>query len=124
MESRRVGDLRAAAFFASSLFFKSNDCRVSSADYLRHQEIEIDLRIGKRLCDRMSQPRLVIPLNEKSWNGGRLESKLVDGRLSVTEGHQIAHRVKDAILLNEPQIAEVLIHVEPAPETLTSSVHS
>ena len=40
----------------------------------------------------------------------------VDASISVKEGHDIAHRVKDEILLKIPQIADVLIHVEPDDE--------
>jgi cation diffusion facilitator family transporter len=38
----------------------------------------------------------------------------VDGQISVREGHQIAHQVKDAIRSRQPRIAEVLVHIEPA----------
>jgi cation diffusion facilitator family transporter len=38
---------------------------------------------------------------------------IVDGALSVREGHRIAHEVKDAILDAYPRIAEVLVHIEP-----------
>lgn len=38
---------------------------------------------------------------------------IVDGNLSVKEGHEIAHHVKDAIRNELPEIAEVLMHVEP-----------
>jgi cation diffusion facilitator family transporter len=40
----------------------------------------------------------------------------VDGGLSVREGHRIAHRLKDGLLAELPELADVLIHVEPAPE--------
>lgn len=40
----------------------------------------------------------------------------VDSQISVKKGHDIAHRVKDDILQNIPQIADVLIHVEPDDE--------
>ena len=40
----------------------------------------------------------------------------VDATISVKTGHDIAHRVKDDILENIPQIADVLIHVEPDDE--------
>src|SRR5437763_2356195 len=39
---------------------------------------------------------------------------LVDGSISVHEGHQLAHRVKDAIRATNPRIADVLVHIEPA----------
>ena len=38
----------------------------------------------------------------------------VDGNISVREGHQIAHAVKRAIQKNDPRIADVLVHIEPA----------
>jgi cation diffusion facilitator family transporter len=39
----------------------------------------------------------------------------VDGNISVHEGHEIAHRVKTAIQQNDSRIADVLVHIEPAP---------
>jgi cation diffusion facilitator family transporter len=38
---------------------------------------------------------------------------VVDGNLTVREGHAIAHRVEDSILEKIPRIAEVLVHAEP-----------
>ena len=37
----------------------------------------------------------------------------VNGNLSVEEGHDISHRVKDAIRENLPEVSDVLIHIEP-----------
>ncbi len=37
----------------------------------------------------------------------------VDGNLSVAQGHDIAHQVKDHLTKKNPLIANVLIHVEP-----------
>jgi cation diffusion facilitator family transporter len=37
----------------------------------------------------------------------------VDGDLPVREGHRIAHAVQDAILQENPRVAQVLVHVEP-----------
>ncbi|MDR6969049.1 cation diffusion facilitator family transporter [Flavobacterium arsenatis] len=37
----------------------------------------------------------------------------VDGNITVSEGHEIAHRLKDAIIKEIPEIADVLIHTEP-----------
>jgi cation diffusion facilitator family transporter len=38
----------------------------------------------------------------------------VNGSISVYEGHELAHRVKDAIRATDPRIADVLVHIEPA----------
>ncbi len=37
----------------------------------------------------------------------------VDGQLSVTEGHRIAHLVKDTLLESKLRVINVLVHVEP-----------
>lgn len=37
----------------------------------------------------------------------------VDPSVSVLEAHEIAHRVKDAIIVARPEVADVLVHVEP-----------
>jgi len=34
--------------------------------------------------------------------------------MTVFEGHEIAHRVKEAVQAVMPQIVEVTIHIEPA----------
>jgi cation diffusion facilitator family transporter len=39
---------------------------------------------------------------------------IVDGNKSVQEGHEIAHRVKDAIISDNPKVSDVLVHIEPA----------
>lgn len=41
---------------------------------------------------------------------------VVNGQISVQEGHRIAHSVEDAILKALPQVSEVLVHVEPEEE--------
>lgn len=38
---------------------------------------------------------------------------LVQGELTVREGHEIAHQVKDAVRQDNPRIVEVLVHIEP-----------
>ncbi len=37
----------------------------------------------------------------------------VDGHLTVNEGHAIAHRLKDKIRADLPEVADILIHIEP-----------
>ena len=38
----------------------------------------------------------------------------VDGDITVREGHDLAHRVKDAIRTEDSRVRDVLVHVEPA----------
>jgi cation diffusion facilitator family transporter len=38
---------------------------------------------------------------------------LVNGNLSVTEGHEISHAAKDALMEQRPELANILIHIEP-----------
>ena len=37
----------------------------------------------------------------------------VEGTISVAAGHEIAHRVKDAVRTVEPRVADALVHIEP-----------
>lgn len=41
---------------------------------------------------------------------------IVDGHITVTEGHEIAHNLKDTLLGKIPSVGQVLIHVEPFVE--------
>ena len=47
---------------------------------------------------------------------------VVDGALTVRQGHNIAHDVEDSLLEKVPKIAEVLVHVEPEEELLNPSL--
>ena len=50
--------------------------------------------------------------------GGSFQADLhvqVDGSLSVAEGHEIGHAVKEAILAAGLDVEDAVIHVEPAP---------
>jgi cation diffusion facilitator family transporter len=38
---------------------------------------------------------------------------IVDRKISVSQGHGIAHEVEDTVLRSAPRVAEVLVHVEP-----------
>jgi cation diffusion facilitator family transporter len=38
---------------------------------------------------------------------------IVDGKISVTEGHHISHQLKDRLCEEIPELGNVLIHVEP-----------
>ncbi|MBI5065796.1 cation transporter [Candidatus Woesearchaeota archaeon] len=38
---------------------------------------------------------------------------IVNGKISVTEGHKISHLVKGTVVNSNPRIANVLVHIEP-----------
>lgn len=38
---------------------------------------------------------------------------IVNGKLSVVEGHTIAHNVKDQLKMDFPELIDILIHIEP-----------
>ncbi len=40
----------------------------------------------------------------------------VDGALTVSQGHEIGHLVKDRILADHPKVSDVVVHVEPYGE--------
>ena len=48
---------------------------------------------------------------------------IVDGKISVYKGHEIAHNVKDKIKSEFPRVTDVLVHIEP-DENLNFSVLS
>lgn len=41
---------------------------------------------------------------------------IVNGKLSVVEGHSIAHSVKDKLKIDLPEVTDILIHIEPDSE--------
>lgn len=47
---------------------------------------------------------------------------IVNGELSVRDGHRIAHRVEDFVQQQLPQISEVLVHVEPEEELAAKGI--
>jgi divalent metal cation (Fe/Co/Zn/Cd) transporter len=47
---------------------------------------------------------------------------VVDGSLTVRQGHKIAHDVEDSVLQQVPTVAEVLVHIEPEEELLTPAL--
>lgn len=38
---------------------------------------------------------------------------IVDGKLTVNRGHEIAHNLKNTVLERIPEIADILVHIEP-----------
>jgi cation diffusion facilitator family transporter len=44
---------------------------------------------------------------------------VVDGELTVREGHRLSHKVEDEIRTSMPQVTEVLVHAEPEEELRT-----
>lgn len=46
---------------------------------------------------------------------------LVDGGMTVREGHRISHEVEDQVVRALPQVVEVLAHVEPAGKLMTKT---
>ncbi|MCC6355059.1 MAG: cation transporter [Verrucomicrobiae bacterium] len=46
----------------------------------------------------------------------------VDGSISVLEGHRIAHRVKDVLRSRHPEVADVLVHIEPQADATGRSL--
>lgn len=48
---------------------------------------------------------------------------IVNGNMTVYEGHDIAHRVKDDLIKTYPKISDVLVHIEPATEERLQREH-
>ncbi len=74
---------------------------------------EIALRVdGAKLIEKV----LIRKMGSAVYVDLHLE---VDPTVSVLEAHDIAHRVKDAIIAAQPAVADVLVHVEPYVEPHT-----
>jgi divalent metal cation (Fe/Co/Zn/Cd) transporter len=41
----------------------------------------------------------------------------VDGATPLSAAHSLSHVVKDALMATFPQVADVVIHIEPPPKT-------
>ena len=48
---------------------------------------------------------------------------IVDGNISVYQGHDISHKVKEKLMETFPAISNVLIHIEPATEERLKRIH-
>lgn len=48
---------------------------------------------------------------------------IVDGNITVYQGHEISHLVKEYLMKKIPQISNVLIHIEPATEERLARKH-
>lgn len=46
---------------------------------------------------------------------------VVEGTLTVRQGHNIAHDVEDPVLQQAPQIAKILVHMDPEEELRSPS---
>ena len=49
---------------------------------------------------------------------------IVNGKITVYEGHDIAHAVKDGLIEKYPKISDVLVHIEPATEERLKRQHN
>ena len=47
---------------------------------------------------------------------------IINGELSVREGHRVSHLVQDSVLQELPQVLEVLVHVEPEEELAAKGI--
>ncbi|MGD2108325.1 MAG: cation diffusion facilitator family transporter [Phycisphaerae bacterium] len=77
--------------------------RTDLADRIRVVALEVD---GARFVEKV----LVRKTGPRMWVDLHLE---VDPELTVSRAHDIAHSVKDLIMDKWPNVADVLVHVEP-----------
>lgn len=70
---------------------------------IRHFAKEVDGVINVEKCHiRKHGMRYIVDLH-----------MIVDGNMSVKKGHWISHELKDYLMLNMPELEDVLIHIEP-----------
>jgi cation diffusion facilitator family transporter len=75
-------------------------------------------QICKQLTELAQSVEGVVNLHHlrTRFMGGRLHVDLhirVDAQLTVHEGHEIAHRVRDKLMAEGPDVVDVLVHIEP-----------
>ena len=93
--------LRFARFAVAELM--DTTPRTTLVDTIQVAALEVDgARLVEKVLVRKMGPRLLIDLH--------LE---VDPTLTVRQAHRIAHAVKDLITGRWPEVADVLVHVEP-----------
>lgn len=110
-------DWAALAACAIILFNGQRLLRVSLAEVMDAappDELERSIRTTARAVSGVVDVEKC--LARKSGPGWLIDIHIeVDGALSVAQGHEIAHRVKDALIGSSIDVLDVLVHVEPAP---------
>jgi cation diffusion facilitator family transporter len=80
-----------------------------------------DIKLQKEIIDHIKAIDNVAGIK---WVKGRIVGAgsfidaaiQVSGKISVHEGHLIAHKIRSSILENFPHVADILIHIEPDTE--------
>jgi divalent metal cation (Fe/Co/Zn/Cd) transporter len=82
----------------------------------------MDIGAPDKVCQRIKEIALntpgvkVVHALRTRYIGSDLQMDvhvLVDGEISVTEGHDIAEEVKRRILADGPDVIDVTVHIEP-----------
>ena len=75
-------------------------------DDIRKKSLEVDGILGTEKC-----------LIRKAGMQYHVElHAIVDGEISVTEGHSLSHKLKDNLKKEIPNLGQILIHIEPNEE--------
>lgn len=76
-------------------------------DEIRKESLHVDGILGTEKC-----------LVRKAGMQYHLElHAIVDGNISVTDGHSLAHKLKDFLKKEMPNLGQILIHIEPGEES-------
>lgn len=77
-----------------------------------HDELELEIRnISKKVKGVKDTEKCFIRKTGMTFHVDL--HALVDRNISVEEGHEISHRLKDRLMEEKPEIENVLIHIEP-----------
>jgi divalent metal cation (Fe/Co/Zn/Cd) transporter len=106
-----------AALFASGFIFYNSYLILRPAlgelmDEHRYPNVETNIRIYSQLVQGvLGTEKCYI---RKAGMNYLVDLHIsVDANLSVREGHEIAHRLKEKLMEQIPELSEVMIHVEP-----------
>jgi len=114
-----IADDFAALIAAGFIFYNALMIGRSSIGELLDEAIEPGLR--KNIIRVAEKNRNVIQVERchcrKMGTAFQVDMHLwIDGKKTVSEGHRIAHEVKDDLLDNFPNLIDVHIHIEPADD--------
>lgn len=112
-----IADDFAALIAAGFIFYNAYKIGRTAIGELLDEAIEPELRIGViETVEKMSNVVKVERCHSRKMGTAfHIDMHIwIDGNKTVTEGHDIAHNVKNLLFKKFPQLIDVHIHIEPA----------
>jgi cation diffusion facilitator family transporter len=104
--------LVAAAIIVYNAFRIFRPALSEVMDENTHQELIVEIRTLSLEVDGIVGTEKCLIRKTGMWYHVDLHA-IVSGEITVRQGHQLAHRLKDHLQNSLPEIAEMMIHIEP-----------